>query len=199
MLRVVEGLTTKLDVWFHEQAITHTMGDLLLPILATSRHRGEISSTFWNAKKIYCNQRPYGLAKEATSTPMVLEILSNWHLDVQQGMFKCGSSHDRNCGPRIWQGQPGHCQSPHTCVASDPWITIVVPCFSWILKGGRDCHGSCIGSIENKQCHKFVAFLKNKVHNCMNNHLHQVVSLNAQKFFSLGTFHKRLHCGQMFN
>jgi hypothetical protein len=26
MLRVVEGLMTKLDVWFHEQAITHGMG-----------------------------------------------------------------------------------------------------------------------------------------------------------------------------
>jgi hypothetical protein len=58
-----------------------------------------------------------------------------------------------------------------------------------------------LGSIENKQCLNFVAFLKKKVHNCLNNHLHQVVSLNAQKFFSLGTFHTRLHmrCGQMFN
>jgi hypothetical protein len=56
--------------------------------LATSRHRGDISSTFKKAKKNYCNQHPYGLAKEAKSTNMILEILSNWHLDVQQGMFK---------------------------------------------------------------------------------------------------------------
>ncbi len=58
-----------------------------------------------------------------------------------------------------------------------------------------------LGSIENKQCLNFVAFLKNKVHNCLNNHLHQVVYVNAQKFLSLGTFHTRLHMrfGQMFN
>jgi len=127
-------------------ACSHTCyGDLLSPILATSRHKGDISSTFRNANFFGCNQRPYGLAKEVKSTPMVFEILSNWHLDVQQGIFKltqCDSSHDRNCGPCIWQDQPSHCQSSHTYVASDPCITIVVTCFSWILKGGEDCHGS---------------------------------------------------------
>jgi len=44
------------------------------------------------------------------------------------------------------------------------------------------------GSIEDEQCFNFVAFLKNKVWNRLNNHFQLVVSMYAQKFFTLHNF-----------
>jgi hypothetical protein len=45
-----------------------------------------------------------------------------------------------------------------------------------------------LGSIEDEQCFNFVAFLKNKVWNRLNNHLQQIVSMCTQFFFTLHNF-----------
>jgi hypothetical protein len=45
-----------------------------------------------------------------------------------------------------------------------------------------------LGIVDDERCFKFVAFLKNKVWNRLNNHLQLVVSMYAQKFFTLQNF-----------
>ncbi len=45
-----------------------------------------------------------------------------------------------------------------------------------------------LGSVEDEQCFSSIAFLKNKVWNRLNNHLQLVVSMYAQKFFTLHNF-----------
>jgi hypothetical protein len=45
-----------------------------------------------------------------------------------------------------------------------------------------------LGFVEDEQCFSFVAFLKNKVRNRLNNHLELVVSMHAQIFFTLYNF-----------
>jgi hypothetical protein len=45
-----------------------------------------------------------------------------------------------------------------------------------------------LGFVKDEQCFSSVAFLKNKVQNRLNNHLELVVSMHAQKFFTLYNF-----------
>ncbi len=45
-----------------------------------------------------------------------------------------------------------------------------------------------LGSVEDEQCFSFVAFLKDKVRNRLNNHLQLVVFMYAHKFFTLHNF-----------
>ncbi len=45
-----------------------------------------------------------------------------------------------------------------------------------------------LGFVEDERCFSFVAFLKNKVQNKLNNHLHLVVSMYTQKFFRVNNF-----------
>jgi len=44
------------------------------------------------------------------------------------------------------------------------------------------------GFVEDERCINFDTFSKNKVWNRLNNHLEQVVSMYAQKFFTLNNF-----------
>ncbi len=45
-----------------------------------------------------------------------------------------------------------------------------------------------LGFVEDEGCFNFVAFLKNKVRNKLNNHFQLIVSMYAQKFFTLHNF-----------
>jgi hypothetical protein len=45
-----------------------------------------------------------------------------------------------------------------------------------------------LGSIEDERCFNLVSFLKSKLHNHLNPHLHPIVALYAQRFFTLNTF-----------
>jgi hypothetical protein len=45
-----------------------------------------------------------------------------------------------------------------------------------------------LGFVEDERCFNFVTFSKNKVWNRLNNHLELVVSMYAQKFFTLNNF-----------
>jgi len=45
-----------------------------------------------------------------------------------------------------------------------------------------------LGFVEDERCFNYVAFLKNKVWNRLNNHLELVVPMYAQKFFTLYKF-----------
>jgi hypothetical protein len=45
-----------------------------------------------------------------------------------------------------------------------------------------------LGFVEDERCFNFVAFLKNKVWNRLNNHLQIIVSMCTQMFFTLHNF-----------
>jgi hypothetical protein len=56
-----------------------------------------------------------------------------------------------------------------------------------------------LGFVEDERYFNFVAFLKNKVWNRLNNHLELVVSMYAQKFFTLYNFPYEVTYGMWSN
>lgn len=45
-----------------------------------------------------------------------------------------------------------------------------------------------LGSLEDERCYSSLAFLKNKLRNCLNEHLQLVVGMYSQKIFTLENF-----------
>jgi hypothetical protein len=124
---------------------------------------------------------------------MVPTILLGWDLDVQQGLFKL-----------TMKSNAAEAMAEVVALAFDINLTIINPLthmwqviyasqllsnvFPKYLKVAKIAMVHVLGSIEYERCFYFVAFLKNKVQNTLNNYLQLVVSMYAHKFFTLHNF-----------
>jgi hypothetical protein len=121
-------------------------------------------------------------------------ILSGWDLDVQQGLFTL-----------TMKSNAAKAMAEVVALAFDKLNpTIINPlthkwqviyasqllfnAFPKYLKVVEIAMVHVLGSIEYERCFYFVAFLKNKVWNTLNNYLQLVVSMYAHKFFTLHNF-----------
>ncbi len=138
-------------------------------------------------KNFYYNPRPCGQPKDGKFAPMVPPILSSWDLDVQQGLFKLTMKSKATqtmveiVALAFNKINPTNI-NPLTCM----WQVIhasqlLSNVFREYLKVVKIAIVHVLGFVEDEGYFNFVAFLKNKVWNRLNNHLQVVVSMYAQK------------------
>jgi hypothetical protein len=134
-------------------------------------------------------------------------ILSSWGLDAQQGLFKLTMKFNTiqamieivtlafdKVNPTIINPVTHMWRVIH---ASQLLFNV----FFEYLKVVEIAMVHVLGYVEDERCFNFVAFLKNRMRNRLNNHLQLVVSMYAQKFSQFTTFLMTIpmKCGLMFN
>ncbi len=125
---------------------------------------------------------------------MVPTILWGWDLDVQQGLFKLTMKSNvaqamvevmalasNKVNPTIINPLTRMWQVIHAS-------QLLSNAFPKYLKVVEIAMVHVLGFVEDEWCFNFIAFLKNKVRNRLNNHRELVVSMYAQKSFTLYNF-----------
>jgi hypothetical protein len=137
---------------------------------------------------------PCGQPKDDKSAPMVPTILSSWDLDAQQGLFKLTmKSNATQAMVEVVALTSNKVNltiiNPLTCmwqvIHASQLLSNVFPRY---LKVVEIAMVHVLGFVEDEQCFSFVAFLKNKVRNKLDNHLQLV-------FFNVCT--KKIHTSQL--
>jgi hypothetical protein len=125
---------------------------------------------------------------------MAPTILSGWDLDAQQGLFKLTmKSNATQAMVEIVTLAFDKVSPTIINPLTHMWRVIYASqllfnVFPKNLKVAKIAMVHVFGFVEDEQCFSFVAFLKNKVQNRLNNHLQLVVSMYAHKFFTLHNF-----------
>ncbi len=167
-------------------------GDCLSLISATSRCRCDISLTSWSVEEFLFSLCQFGQPKDNKFAPMVPAILWAWDLDVQLGLFKLTMKSNIVQAMAKVMALASNKVNP---TIINPFTRMRQVIHAWhllfnaspkYLKVVEIAKVHVFGFVE--RCINFVTFSKNKVWNRLNNHLELVVSMYAQKFFTLNNF-----------
>lgn len=133
-------------------------------------------------ENFYCEPK-YAVVEKVKH--LVPPVLDRYNLETQQSLFKLAMlSNCRKCM------EPPFDLNPLTRMwrELDACTVLRVKAFPEYFRLAEVALVHVLGSVEDERCFSSLAFLKNKLRNCLNEHLQLVVGMYSQKIFTMENF-----------